>query len=165
MRFIPWNELVPGERYYIEASTPLPGCSGKQIGTFHSFVYPTGPIPDLALPALAQFTDLTDIQRTAIGPAMPSCFGTATTNDFSTSYFRFYLPEADTLYDRSIRRQAMAQIIDYQGKRHTIPRTSLPANPRTSIGIDLARGSFGGPYRKSRKSRRSKKSKSRKSRS
>ena len=59
----------------------------------------------------------------------------------------------------------VSQMIDYQGKRHTIPRTSLPANPRTSIGIDLARGSFGGPYRKSRKSRRSKKSKSRKSRS
>ena len=96
MREIPYNELVPGEEYYIHNVAPYmvdSGNSGKKIGTF---VRLTNDVP-----VRTEFRNLHDVP----GARLRTGMGTITENTFSVLNTKYYLPENDQLYTKSIVRQ------------------------------------------------------------
>jgi hypothetical protein len=130
MREISYKELEPGVEYYIDSyrlSSIIDNVSGKKIGTFVKIIYGN--------PIMTQFNNLHDVP----GANLKSGLGSSKTNQFSVLGTKFYLPENENLYTKSVIRQKIGDPnFDYGGKiKKTKCRKSLnKKNKKTNKKIN-----------------------------
>ena len=153
MKEVEWENLVRGDRYYIERiNLNLENQSGKKVGIFLQIIDVRG-IP------YAQFNNLSDLPNAT----KPSGMGSWHTNEYSTRNSKFYKPSAK-------RERILEADKEEVQNRKTLINITLDKwqdemlKPKDGSGNDdvaeLAKSFLGGK-RKSKKQRKSKRRRTR----